>query len=390
MRRLLAWLVALVVLTGCTGSGAKSPLDPFSRTQIEPPRTGWIMGQPAADPYYSGSRQAAVPKSGFPTAGSTTAPTTTQEAGSRFEPPGGHNLRDAWTESSGTRAPARPFGGRSAIPHRWDGDRIAIPLAARTAPDQTGRLADNRSGSGAWSVPAGGDVSTSPSTVAATSSAVATIGSAASTIDPTAPKPATSEGGSMLPCPERIVRTIGPRPSSSAGSPHGGARGATATPAGSESRPVVDIMDLPPAGSTSMSRSSPRSGGIRLVSATEKLSGSSSSGSPVGSFSATTTGEAGVDSSASRARYGYDPQYRWLRGRLEYSEIDHRWKLRYIPVEGTTDEYGGSVVLSDVSRLSGYERGEFVEVHGALGNLAEDDLGYAPEFQIHQIERLGS
>ena len=98
----------------------------------------------------------------------------------------------------------------------------------------------------------------------------------------------------------------------------------------------------------------------------------------------------GVDSSSSRARYGYDPQYRWLRGRLEYSGIDHRWKLRYIPVEGTTDDYGGSVVLSDVSRLSGYERGEFVEVRGALGNPAEDDLGYAPEFQIHQIERLGS
>ena len=47
-------------------------------------------------------------------------------------------------------------------------------------------------------------------------------------------------------------------------------------------------------------------------------------------------------------------------------------------------------LLSDVSRLSGYERGEFVEVRGALGNPAEDDLGYAPEFEIHQIERLGN
>ena len=377
MRRLLAWLAAVVVLTGCTGSGAKNPLDPFSRTQIEPPRTGWIMGQPVADPYYSGTRQAAVPKSTFPTAGSGTAPTTTPRTGNRFEPPGGYNLKSASTESTSTPTPTGP------------GDRIAIPLAARKAPDRTEGLAGSRSGSRAWSVPARGDVNTSPSTVAATSSAVAAIGSAASALDPTSPMPATSGGSNMLAGRERIVRTIEPRPSGSAGSPHGGSRGGTVTSAEREPRPAVDIMDLPPAGSTSRRRSSAQSSGIRLVSATEELGASSSARSPVGSISTTTTGGIGVDSSSSRARYGYDPQYRWLRGRLEYSGIDHRWKLRYIPVEGTTDDYGGSVVLSDVSRLSGYERGEFVEVRGALGNPAEDDLGYAPEFQIHQIERLG-
>jgi hypothetical protein len=76
---------------------------------------------------------------------------------------------------------------------------------------------------------------------------------------------------------------------------------------------------------------------------------------------------------------------------LEYSEIDRRWKLRYIPIDGATDEFGGSVLLSNASQLSGYERGQFVEVHGTLGRAREDEnRGYAPEFEIHQIRRLGT
>ena len=80
-----------------------------------------------------------------------------------------------------------------------------------------------------------------------------------------------------------------------------------------------------------------------------------------------------------------------MRGRLEYSEIDRRWKLRYIPIDGATDEFGGSVVLSDAARLAGYERGQFVEVHGNLGRpAADEDRGYAPEFQIREVKRLGT
>jgi hypothetical protein len=89
------------------------------------------------------------------------------------------------------------------------------------------------------------------------------------------------------------------------------------------------------------------------------------------------------------SRYDYDPQYKWIRGRLEYSQIARQWKLRYIPIDGETDQFGGSVILSDTSLLSGYERGDFVEVHGQLESASPTDSEYSPEYRISQIKRLG-
>ena len=149
-------------------------------------------------------------------------------------------------------------------------------------------------------------------------------------------------------------------------------------------------MDLPPAGSTSGTQSAAGSGGVRLASGTEELSGSVARTTPLRRGSTTTTGGDRVDSFSPRARYAHDPEYGWLKGKLEYSQIDRCWKLRYIPIDGTTDQFGGSVVLSDTSLLGGYERGDFVEVHGTLGRTASDHQGYAPNFEIRQIERLGS
>jgi hypothetical protein len=49
------------------------------------------------------------------------------------------------------------------------------------------------------------------------------------------------------------------------------------------------------------------------------------------------------------------------------------------------------VVLANPSQLSGYERGQFVEVRGRLGRAPEADAeGYAPEFEISSIRRLGN
>ncbi len=86
------------------------------------------------------------------------------------------------------------------------------------------------------------------------------------------------------------------------------------------------------------------------------------------------------------SRYGYDPQYGWLRGRLEFSEAERHWKLRYIPIDGATDNFGGSVILADTPLLSGYERGDFVEVAGKLISPSPDKRGYAPGYQVSQLK----
>jgi hypothetical protein len=151
---------------------------------------------------------------------------------------------------------------------------------------------------------------------------------------------------------------------------------------------MTDIADLPEPGSTSRSEPSAQRDEplptIQLTFAPEESAGSAVQ--PAVAFEPT-RGKPEVF--APTSRYDYDPQYKWIRGKLEYSQIARQWKLRYIPIDGETDQFGGSVILSDTSLLSGYERGDFVEVHGRLESTSATDSGYSPEYHISQIKRLG-
>lgn len=87
--------------------------------------------------------------------------------------------------------------------------------------------------------------------------------------------------------------------------------------------------------------------------------------------------------------YDHELDYSRLRGELEYSEIDQRWKLRYISIdEEKSDDYGGSVILSETAHLSGFERGEFIEVHGRILSGPKDDYGYARTYEVTDIQRV--
>jgi hypothetical protein len=172
---------------------------------------------------------------------------------------------------------------------------------------------------------------------------------------------------------ERIYQTIGPRPKDVVASSSSQTIPPTMTSAvptsryAAASRQPVDIMDLP----------SPS--GIQLVSAIEEVK-DSSRGSGIGVMQEVVP---------SRSLYGYDPQYGWLRGRLEYSQIDRRWKLRYIPIDGETDKFGGSVILTTTTLLSGYERGDFVEVHGKLVPPKPESRSFSADYEVQKIERAG-
>jgi hypothetical protein len=384
MRRLMVCLVAVEVLCGCSGSGGSRLLDPFSRTTIEPPRTGWITGQPASDPYYSDTRQAGLSSPGSQGSSGWRANSGASALGTapRYQPPGGDDFRAAAaeTEAPAPAAPAKP------------GDRITIPVAARGAADASNGWAD-RGGTQSRSGALADDASESPGATAATSSAVAAGAPPGSVIN--LPPPPDRRATGELTGGDRVVGTIQPASGGSTGSRYGRFSPPTVTRTEAQPRrldgspPSVDIMDLPPAGSTSSFEPSTNPGGIRLVSGIEEIDEPANPPTPESSPAPFARRVSGANTSSPRARYAHDPEYRWLRGRLQYSEITGRWKLRYIPVEGRTDEFGGSVVLSNPSQLSGYERGQFVEVHGRLGPTPQgDDQGYAPEFEIAEIQRV--
>ena len=91
---------------------------------------------------------------------------------------------------------------------------------------------------------------------------------------------------------------------------------------------------------------------------------------------------------AERAGYAYAPDYGWLRGRLEYSQSMRQWKLRYIPIDGKTDQFGGSVKLPASNELATYKAGDMVAVRGSLAREASASGSFAPRYELAHIEAV--
>lgn len=87
----------------------------------------------------------------------------------------------------------------------------------------------------------------------------------------------------------------------------------------------------------------------------------------------------------SAAEYAHAPDYRTLRGQLEYSQSLRQWKLRYIPIDGPTDSYGGSVILADSPALASFQPGDLVAVRGALAAAGAASGGFSPRYQLEAI-----
>jgi hypothetical protein len=99
-------------------------------------------------------------------------------------------------------------------------------------------------------------------------------------------------------------------------------------------------------------------------------------------------GNGGVDGGPEGASaYSYHNKYQWLRGKLEYSSAAKRWKLRYIPIDGTTDQFGGSVVLPPSPLLEKMHAGEMVTAIGAIGEVPAEHGRFAPLYQLSAIHR---
>jgi hypothetical protein len=176
--------------------------------------------------------------------------------------------------------------------------------------------------------------------------------------------------------------------------------------------PIVDIMDLPDPGSKSISgkkfdqsirpvafeqTSTPT--GIRPVEEGIPASDSSQNWVQPATFTSPISkpiepsekqfSPASAPGTAADSNYAFDPDYRWLRGKLDYSAVLRRWKISYQKPHGETDSFGGSAVLDNIEKLGEYQRGDYVEVHGSFKQGADGNWGYAPEFHIESIKKIG-
>ncbi|MGE0606157.1 MAG: hypothetical protein AB7O62_03450 [Pirellulales bacterium] len=149
-----------------------------------------------------------------------------------------------------------------------------------------------------------------------------------------------------------------------------------------------NIMDIPPA--TRPGSPTPAGGAVQPASFTSAgpNSGMRSALSNTPTAAATSTSTPTSPSATIRSRYGYDANYNWLKGQLEYSKAARRWKLRYIPLDGETDPHGGSVVLADSPLLASFEPGDYVLVDGRIdGRNDPSEKTFSPLYQVARIDK---
>ena len=87
------------------------------------------------------------------------------------------------------------------------------------------------------------------------------------------------------------------------------------------------------------------------------------------------------------ARFGFDGSYATLRGQLQYYPQTGYWGVRYIPLQGAPDHYGGVAVISNPEILGGLQPGEFLLIQGFIEPHDNGDGTFVPSYTVQGIQR---
>ena len=87
------------------------------------------------------------------------------------------------------------------------------------------------------------------------------------------------------------------------------------------------------------------------------------------------------------SRFGFDPNYQWIRGQVEFSEATGQWTLRYIPIQESLDQFGGSVLIANPQLLGGVRPGEHLLLRGRLHTRGNSGQTFAPIYTISVVQR---
>ena len=428
----LRWGAAVVLMAGCSSGQQSGVPNPFMSADRVPPPGTRLIPQGTAQPYY--------PTSPVPPAQGAIPPATTPWTGggqSDITPIPGNSFSSASTPSASnfsTSTPNDSLGSEPAIAVPTDGADLRFaalptpstrldvaPLAGASVPAVTGTLPPRGSTSQPTTLAAGPtSIATSPamaSTPLGTSGPQVTLTPIDNPApDSTFPEPSPPGGGGQtapVPFPSDIPRIR---------LPHGGVPAATSAqglPAGVQTMsyqielppagvaptapPLSPPAVTPPAGYTAAPTQlmvTPSASGVVPASYQAELPPASIAPDgfrPPASFSAgaeqqqaggvapATFASSTIPGTGQQA-YAYGASYEWLQGRLEYSAVHGYWTLRYMPLGGPSDSFGGHVVIANSDVLAGYHPGDFVTVQGQLVALGADpSLGVA--YSVYTIQR---
>lgn len=376
MRRLMLGCLVLACYAGCQNARTQPTpfppplIDPFAGERTVPPPP-LQPGQPStggAAPYYAPGPSGQVVPPGYGPGGAapaSSAPYTPgpaeaspgRPAGSfraDVPPPSGVVPAAAWEEESpaGSRAATADAGPTSERPYAGRGPgRLVDPTDAEPLPRETRAPANyplQRSFGQAEPI----HVEPTPGSRVAQAhhQVLVPIGS--------------RQSGDLLPAP---------------------------TPTGSERR-LPDLADFPRVTEDDRAATARTATDRRLADSSVRPASSPapiSSGVPITPGITTTGGSRSTTSTSAvpDARYGYTKDYRELRGKLEFSHVDRRWKLRYIQTAGATDPFGGSVRLADSPAVmeANLREGAFVTLRGRIESRDPADSDIAPLYFVQEI-----
>ncbi len=406
---LSGFAAAIAPQAGCRAPAP--PNDPFLyRSTIPPP--GTITAPPAgAQPYYSAPAGVAPPMispgtpvspSPAPLGPSAPAMPAPVAPPTKYSPPGGFNYQSSQRSPmaapiSQTASPAAPATNRAPTDSavvaagNWQpansGGGFPTNTASFTAQPRADASAVRIVEPAKPSAPVpGGDSQPAATTftpvTAAPPSPAAGAPNAAAATTPAAPaNPSLAQNAASGASQSSDAGAGSPIPLAPiALAPASAATSSTATTSAvvqsEDNRSVPEITDFPPAN--------------KGATTTQSAASATTAEKPIAAISDSKTDAAAASAVNIAAQqpgtsYGYDPDYKTLRGQLEYSANSHRWKLNYLPPEGPIDEFGGSVVLPDASQLAGFEGGDFVTVTGTFS--APTAAAGSPMFSIKRIKR---
>ncbi len=363
MSRLLGVVIVAAMCAGCRSS---APVyDPFmGRTTVPPPGTAVV--QPG-QPYYSA-----------PAAGATTSPPL-------ITPPPGASATPA-TVNSGLSSSFTP--NVSPVSANGAAPTAAVTPVSATAPAAMPATPGAKplnptpaTGRPIYGPPGGGLVY--PPTSAAPIGNAQTLAQA-----PAAPTAGVPTLANQATAPNASLTGVRPASFESSGST------ASATPVVfNTSRDQNPIRIVEPPQSAASTASAPTSTAATASSHTLNQSLSFrvpeiTDLPPANSAARGSIASAPAAANESAGGYGYDAQYHWLKGKLEYSQSTRNWRLRYIPPDGNTDGYGGSVILADNSQMTGLQAGDAVYAQGSLGATSGAQGSFAPQYNLQRIQKL--
>ena len=351
MRQLGLGVCLMCVLSGCK-NGPFATNDPFYGRQTLPPPA--LDGPPAAvaDPYYQNT----------PPAGARLPSETVRSAARPASP-----TSNDWPIQNGNTTPP------PSIPGEFGPARpIVIPQGSTNKTDAAGKLAqavewmpeDVQAMEEAGQLPIG-PLPPRRTDAFQLASYPQELDSVSAQAMPSETADPRSVGRVTLPEPHRLADT--------------------------QAEPIVDILQLPPVRTP---RPATTSITLRRTTAQHSTSNDSSTQPVSAPVKPTPTVQAEPTTPVAAAvqptgkPYEHDPGYRWLSGRLEYSQSSQQWKLRYIPIDGQTDKFGGSVVLQDAGQLAQMQPGQFVWVQGQVVRDEKPGVGFAPRYEVTVLRPL--